>query len=886
MEALGILLLGLLVAALILPWVNLVNLSNRKSELRAVQDELETQRRELERLKRQLAEAQTDQQSAVTAQVKAAAVQAPVTKPESPIVTPPPIPKQKLQPSDVKQSEVAMKPVELTKGAISTPTQEDTEPKDWFSKIAIWVGGIALLMAGFFMIKYSIDSGWLTPAVRVWMTTLFGALLCALGCVVSLKTRLKANEKIGQALSGAGVACLYFAVYAAVHLYGFLVPTQGFACMVAVTLVSVGLSLRNGAPIALMGLVGGFLTPWLMSTGSQDTELLFAYLFLLFGAAQFLCVRKGWWGLLLGSAVGAYAWVAVVLAACFEGVMHEPEGALLFVLGICAVSSVGLAKLRLNTLSETVRQILLWLRLLVWGGGLIQALLLVWLGEFAGVDLGMFSVLSLGALALAVLREDEFEWAAWLALLATMLVALMAPAEPFAQSLLWPFGMHLLFWGVGHLQGMRSSISDHWRGLSTIAAWAWVPLLYLNREYINPAAVPFEFFWLLLSLVSAVLLMLSGEHLLRRIQCNESAAVTQSFAFLIVGFGLWATLPVELYGAAAAALLLVATVYWRLRELVRSELVLGTLVVTWTAAMWPSMASAFLYFFGEDWIAGSEVRDVLSMLGCIGGVGSGLLMLRCFWQGWAESVRLVFAWWCGLSTLLAVVSAYQWIDFKWMPDAWTLSGVQGGLTSLLAVWALAFALCCRRRQIGLVGSGVLTALVCVRVVILHLNDSGAEGESFFVNALLWQFGLPFVVISALAWLTAGQGHEALRRAYQVAAMALGFVWASYLVQDYFGGSYLFGGAGSSTELYTYSVVWLLLAVAYQAIGLLRDQKALHVGSLLLLLLTVGKVFFVDASELEGLYRVLSFLGLGCVLIGIGFFYNKVVFGRQRQASAS
>ena len=117
-------------------------------------------------------------------------------------------------------------------------------------------------------------------------------------------------------------------------------------------------------------------------------------------------------------------------------------------------------------------------------------------------------------------------------------------------------------------------------------------------------------------------------------------------------------------------------------------------------------------------------------------------------------------------------------------------------------------------------------------------------------------------------------------------MALGFVWASFLVQDYFGGSHLFGGTTSSTELYTYSVVWLLVAVAYQAIGLLRDQKALHVGSLLLLLLTVGKVFFVDASELEGLFRVLSFLGLGCVLIGIGFFYNKVIFGRQRAASAA
>ena len=881
MEALGILLLVLLVAALILPWVNLVKVSKRKLELRDVQQELEMQRRELEQLKKQLESQRPRQLPESAVQAKVVPVEKVSVRPKPESTVPPPMPKAVVKPAEVKDPQATMKPVELKQETVQP--QESGEPKDWFSKIAIWVGGIALLMAGFFMIKYSIDSGWLTPTVRVWITALFGGLLCASGFIVTLKTKLKANERIGQALAGAGVACLYFAAYAAVHLYGFLTPTQGFACMVAVTLVAVMLSLRNGAPIALMGLVGGFLTPWLMSTGSQDTVMLFGYLFLLFGAAQFLCVRKGWWGLLLGSAIGAYAWVAVVLAACFDGVMQDPEGALLFILGVCVVSSIGLAKLNLNDLDRSVREILLWLRLLVWGGGLIQALLLVWLGEFVGVDLGMFSILCVGALALAVLREEEFEWAAWLALLAVIVVTLIAPVEPFAQWLLWPVGMHLVFWAVCHVQGLRSAVPDHWRGLSTIAAWVWVPLLYLNREYINSGGLPFEVFWLLLSLVPALLLLLSGEHSLRREEGREPGAITQAFAFLIVGFGLWATVPTELYGASAAGLLLLATCYWRLRGLARSELVLGALAVAWTAAMFPALASACIYFFGEGWDTSAGSQDVLSMLGWIGGAGGSLLALRWFWTCWPESVRPAFAWWAGLTVLLTVIAGYQWIDSEWMPGAWSLSTVQGGLTSVLAVWALGFALLGRRHQLGVIGSGVLTALVCLRIVILHLNDSGAEGERFFFNALLWQFGLPFVVISMLAWFTANEGRESLRRAYQVSAMALGFVWASFLVQDFFGGSHLFGGSSSSTELYTYSVVWLLVAVAYQAIGLLRDQKALHVGSLLLLLLTVGKVFFVDASELEGLYRVLSFLGLGCVLIGIGFFYNKVVFGRRRES---
>ena len=871
MEAFELLLFCLLVAALILPWVNWVKHANRKSDLRRLEAELEAQRLELSRIKQELGDALPEPGGVVAPAAKAVPVAETLLQSEP--LTPPPLP---------KPERVAMEPPEVERSEIAEP-QKPAEPTDWFSRIAIWIGGIALLMAGFFMVKYSIDSGWLTPAVRLWLTTLFGGLLCVSGWIIGLKAGLKANERIGQALAGAGVACLYFAAYAAVHLYGFLGATEGFACMVTVTLVAVALSLRNGVPVALMGLVGGFLTPWLMSSGSQDTAILFGYLFLLFLAAQFLCVRKGWWGLLLGSALGAYAWVAVVLLACFDGLLLDAQGALLFVVGICAVSSIGLAKLNPKTLGESVRQILLCTRLLVWGGGLIQALLLLWLGEFAAVDLGMFSILSLGALTLAVLREEVFEWAAWLAMSATMLVTLMAPAEPLLRWLLWPLAMHLLFWVAGHVRGLRSARADHWCGLSNIAAWAWVPLMYLNREYIHVSDVPFEAFWLALSLVAAALLILSGEHLLRRDKQVESGTLAQMFAFFILGFGLWATLPDALYGPAAAGLLIVAVFYWRLRELLRSELVLGVLAAAWVVAMWPALAEAIQYFLGVQNAGATEVQDALALVGWIGGVGAALLALRLFWSRWSEALRPAFAWWCGLSVLLAVIAGYQWIEFQCMPEAWPVPAVQGGLTSVLAVGALAIAYGCRRRQLDIAGSGVLAALVCVRVLILHLFDSGAAGERFFFNALLWQFGLPFMVLSALAWLTAETGRKGLRRAYQVAAMSLGFVWASFLVQDFFGGSFLLGGTSSSTELYTYSVVWLLVAVAYQAIGLLRDQKALHVGSLLLLLLTVGKVFFVDASELEGLYRVLSFLGLGSALIGIGFFYNKVVFGRQGEA---
>jgi uncharacterized membrane protein len=44
-------------------------------------------------------------------------------------------------------------------------------------------------------------------------------------------------------------------------------------------------------------------------------------------------------------------------------------------------------------------------------------------------------------------------------------------------------------------------------------------------------------------------------------------------------------------------------------------------------------------------------------------------------------------------------------------------------------------------------------------------------------------------------------------------------------------------------------------------------------------LTVAKVFLVDMSNLEGIWRALSFIGLGVVLVGIGYVYQRLLFPR-------
>lgn len=916
MELFGLLLVLGLIASLILPWVNLARISSTRSELERLRQEVRglQDRRDAAAVKPMVAEKKTPEAAEAPAPKPVDGARRESGDPGSATLLrgtaseqPKPVAVEKPQQVAVKKAVVgadaemvrsASRPV-MSQSSESDPgnatlrscstselverKEASAEPQDWFSKIAVWVGGIALLMAGFYMIKYSIDSGWLTSAVRLWLTTGFGALLCGAGFVIGIKSAMAANERIGQALSGAGIACLYFAAYAAVHLYGFLSPGQGFVAMLVVTVLAVALSLKNGAPIAMMGLVGGFLTPWLMSTGSQDTVMLFSYLFLLFCGAQFLCVQRGWWALLLGSLVGAYLWSAAVIIGNLSGTLDNLQGTLLFVMGICFVNAVWVFLAKRDSLDATSKRLLVGIRMLTWGGGLVQGLVLVLIGGFAAVDMALFSLLSVGALVLAVLREEEFIWTSWLALTAVGAAVLSNTDVSIWSWLITPLGLMGLFFVVGHWRGLSSERRLSWRSVSVAAALLVVPLLYLNREWIVGFGLPMDpALWLGLAVLWAGLLALAGEHVFRREGNREVAGEYSAFAVFLLGFGLWVYVPEAFHAHAAAVVGILSALYWKWRSFGRSALVVSAFGAAWAVLMYHYAEGAGGYFFTPDVFSGLE-QDGLSILSWGLGLAGAATALACFRQVWTTGAIRGLSWGLGIVGLMGFVASYHWLDANHMPTQWSAETVDGGMTALLAVASVGFVYLARKWASLQWASAVAAALCGIRVVMLHIGGSGAAGESFFLNALLLQFGVPFMAGSILAWEQGEAGDERLRRICQLSAMLLGFVWATFLVQDYYGGSELWGGTTSSGELYTYSVVWLLLAVAYQAIGLWRDQAAIHVGSLILLLVTIGKVFLVDASELEGLFRVLSFLGLGLALIGIGFFYNKVVFARRERA---
>ena len=152
---------------------------------------------------------------------------------------------------------------------------------DWERWIGIrgaaLLGGIVMAVAALLFLQYSIEHGLILPPVRVALGFLAGAGSILISAKLRREYRTTAN-----ALAGSGIVILYASVWAARILYDLIGSGLGFAFMILVTVACGLLSWRHRArDIALLGLIGGFATPLLLTTGQDNPIGLFAYILLL-----------------------------------------------------------------------------------------------------------------------------------------------------------------------------------------------------------------------------------------------------------------------------------------------------------------------------------------------------------------------------------------------------------------------------------------------------------------------------------------------------------------------------------------------------------------------------------------------------------------------------
>lgn len=156
----------------------------------------------------------------------------------------------------------------------------------WFAKIGV----LALVLGVSFLLKYAFDNNWIGETGRVVMGIMAGLALLA----VAEKT-IRKYSHYGQMLAGGGIVMLYLSIFAAFNFYHLIPQMVAFLLMSVITAVGIALSLRYDVlPLMIMVILGGFLTPFLISTGKNNQIELLSYILLLDLAILFVSFFKKW----------------------------------------------------------------------------------------------------------------------------------------------------------------------------------------------------------------------------------------------------------------------------------------------------------------------------------------------------------------------------------------------------------------------------------------------------------------------------------------------------------------------------------------------------------------------------------------------------------------
>lgn len=840
-------------------------------------------------------------------------------------------------------------------------------------KLPIWIGGAALVLAAFFLVRYSIENNLLGPRARVVIAGLFGLTLVAASEVARRLAATRDDPRIGQALAGAGVASLYGTLYVAAEVYHLIGSGTAFVAVVAVTIAGLALALRHGPPTAIMALIGGFAAPLISGFDATHIGPLLVYLGLLVAALFGLAIRRGWAWLALAACGGGFLWVNILLFMVDKPVLGGVGGfVLLLAIGATlALPRTGAARPRL--------------RLLPLLAGLLQLLVLAPALDFGPLAWGLYLVLSAAALWLGS-RDDTLApgAAAALFLILTLLAAALGRDE-WVNAPRAAIAITLLFGVPGHLLARRSAL---WAGIALgatagpvlialalahdlLAPAGWAALLTLaaagaaslswrdrdpergpDQEGTDDIILPFIGLTggaaaaaLLLGLAAAeiiaepwrwpawLLLAVGLAGWSRRVR--DAALAWLAFAPILVTAMAMAIGFEQLTGYAASVAtdaatppltdlvaigllpaLLIAATAWLLTGMPR--LLIGWLAFALGLAFVPALLPAPWHSAGLGLVTAAVIlihpaqREAaiaagLTTLAFTVVLAFDLLVLA---GGSLVGNRLPYLDLPPLVTILrelslpAALVGAALLRRRDLPGPWraraatVLAAIAGITLYALAKAPLAIATLPRFEALGFLERVAITQLVFAaawatatrwprigRALLILALGRFIWFDLVILNPVLVNQsvgGLPLLNLATLdaalaaAWLWPLSAD----RRWHTGMLALVIVAVGVTVRQMIHGAFLTGDIGR-TENWLYSAAFLGLALLWLGHGIRAGLGDLRIAGLALLTAVTLKVFLIDAAALGGILRILSFLGLGLALIGIGWAYGRIAPAQSR-----
>jgi uncharacterized membrane protein len=774
----------------------------------------------------------------------------------------------------------------------------------------VWVGGIALALGGIFLVRYTIQQGLIGPAVRIALGALLAVALIGVGEWARRKERLLGlpglpSADIPSILTAAGTIVAYATVYAAYALYNFLPPGAAFILLGLVALATLAAALLQGPTLAGLGVVGAFVAPLLVASEEPDYWSLYIYTAVVTAAAFALARARLWLWLAVTAIVLGALWtfpgadmfpVEAIGAHVFNALAGYVLAAVLLVCGLLYGPEARPGEVD-------------WLSSLALSAYLLVAAFLVLTSRHDAIAFTAFAALTAATVAIAWRAEAATGAVPVAALLAVAVVAdwavpmilsnLVAPAGPVAPAIADPqrynYGPHLFVaaaWAVmfgiaGFLAQGRSTralVPILWSATAAIVPLAMLVALYYRIAELE-RSLPFAGLALLLAAIYAV----ATETLVQRQPRPGLAAAGVIFATatlaalaLALTFALekgWLTIGLALIAPGAA---------W-----IAEKRPLPAL--RWVAAVMVAVTVARVGY--EPRIVGDDLGATPIFNWLLYGYGVPALS---FWvAGWllrrrADDVaaRITDAGAILFTVLLVIFEVRHYITGG---DIYRpVDGITEAALDVNAGLALTIALERIRGRTGSivhnVGALVIAALtLCIIVFELTIvvgprfNHTPIEGV--FFNNILLGYGLPAVLAIILALIARTTRPIAYRVVAATTAVILALFYLTLQVRRLFHDAILAGPTGDA-EQYCYSTVWLIFGIVLLAVGFfLRSQPARYLA-LGVITLTVAKVFIWDTASISGIYRALSVIGLGVVLLGIGWLYQRLLYPRAPATAAA
>lgn len=783
---------------------------------------------------------------------------------------------------------------------------EETVGTRW----VVWIGGLTLALGGFFMVRYSIDAGLLGPGVRTILGGLFASALLAAGEWTRRKESISAIEALPVAnipaiLTAAGTAVAFATVYAAYALYGFLVPATAFILLGLVALGTLAAALLHGPALAGLGVVGAFVTPILVSSDRPDFWALYIYLAIVTAASFALARVRLWRWLAVTTIAFAVLWTlpclqcgpSMVAPHAFHVLAGFILAALLVVCGflfgppadegqIEPISSGSLAAYLAGATLIVLNSFHADAAMVVFGLLVAGSLVVAWRSDAA-----TGAVAAAAALVFVVFAE----WA-----IRANPDMLVLPGGPLAgigpNATDGSVSLHLIsaaifavgfgiagFWAQG--RSVRSVIPVIWSAASVFVPLALLVALYARIAHLD-RSIPFAILAVLLAAAYAA----ATEELTKRedrpgMQATIALYATGTLAALALAltFALekgWLTIALALMSAGTAWISLQRPIPF-LRSLAA---ILAGIVV--------------LRIGYEPRIVGDAVGTTPIFNWLLWGYG---IPAASFWAGsiflrrngddaplrTVESAAILF------TVLLAFMEIRHAVNDG--DPYFTSAGLTEVALQVCVALAMAIGLERLRLRTGSVvhnaGAILLTAFAGLATVgeLLVLEQPwlwNIDVGGSFINLLLLGYALPALLALLLSYAVAGHRPAAYVNSIAAGALILALAYVTFEIRRLYHGPHMDVGPTTGVEQYTYSIAWLAFGVVLLGIGILANSQRARLASAAVIALTILKAFLIDMSTLTGVYRALSFMCLGLVLVAIGWLYQRILFRRQAAASAA